>query len=155
METENKEKEQEKEPKKYFWLKLREHFFSQLAIKKLRKMPGGADYVIVYLKLQLASLKNDGCLYFVGIGDDLVDELAEELEEDRESVNFVLKFCLKLGWITISEAQDIVQFNNLDCGKETEAAVRMRALRESRKAQLTQLKKHNPALAVIAEKHLQ
>ena len=39
--------------KKYYWLKLKEGFFEQKIIKKLRKIAGGDTYVIIYLKMQL------------------------------------------------------------------------------------------------------
>lgn len=121
------------EKKKYWWLRLREHFFTQLPIKRLRRLPGGSDYVIIYLKLQLLSLKNDGWLYYVGLSDDISEELAEELDEQLEAVRFVLNYCEKLGWLSISESND-VHFEQLDCGSETAAAGKMRELREQRRA---------------------
>jgi len=53
--------------KKYFWLKLKDDFFKQKEIKKLRGIAGGDTYTIIYLKLQLLSIKNDGKIYFDGI----------------------------------------------------------------------------------------
>ena len=38
--------------KKFFWLKLKEDFFRDKRIKKLRKIAGGDTYTIIYLKLQ-------------------------------------------------------------------------------------------------------
>ena len=49
--------------KKYFWLKLKDDFFQQRAIKKLRKLAGGDTFTIIYLKLQLLSLKDEGRIY--------------------------------------------------------------------------------------------
>ena len=45
--------------KKYFWLKLKDNFFKQKSIKKLRKMAGGDTFTIIYLKMQLLSLTNE------------------------------------------------------------------------------------------------
>ena len=50
------------ENKKYYWLKLMNDFFTQPRIKKLRKIAGGDTYTIIYLKLQLLSLKTNGVL---------------------------------------------------------------------------------------------
>ena len=36
--------------KKYYWLKLKEDFFRDKKIKKLRKIAGGDTYTIIYLK---------------------------------------------------------------------------------------------------------
>ena len=48
--------------KRYFWLKLKEDFFRQKEIKKLRKIAGGDTFTIIYLKLQLLSLQDNGKL---------------------------------------------------------------------------------------------
>lgn len=39
--------------KRFWWLKLRDDFFDQAVIKKLRRMAGGDTYTIIYLKMQL------------------------------------------------------------------------------------------------------
>ncbi len=55
--------------KKFYWLKLHKDFFKSKEMKKLRRVAGGDTYTIIYLKLQLLSLENDGHLYFDGIDD--------------------------------------------------------------------------------------
>ena len=59
--------------KKYFWLKLKDNFFKQKSIKKLRKMAGGDTFTIIYLKMQLLSLTNEGKLYYEGVEDNFVE----------------------------------------------------------------------------------
>lgn len=49
--------------KKYYWLKLRNDWFGDKRIKKLRSIAGGDTYTIIYLKMQLLSLKNEGKLF--------------------------------------------------------------------------------------------
>ena len=39
------------EGKRYYWLKLKDDFFTSKRIKKLRAMAGGDTYLIIYLKL--------------------------------------------------------------------------------------------------------
>ena len=51
------------EKKRYFWLKLKEDFFEQKEIKKLRRQEGGDARILVYLKMQLHSLKNEGKVF--------------------------------------------------------------------------------------------
>ena len=46
--------------KKYYWLKLYSDFFTSKRIKKLRKLAGGETYTIIYLKMQLLALGNNG-----------------------------------------------------------------------------------------------
>ncbi len=46
--------------KRYYWLKLPDDFFRQKPIKKLRKIAGGDTYTIIYLKMLLIAMKQDG-----------------------------------------------------------------------------------------------
>ena len=62
--------------KRYFFLKLPDDFFQSLKIKKLRRLAGGDTYTIIYLKMQLLSLKNGGYLTYEGVEDDLAADLA-------------------------------------------------------------------------------
>ena len=40
------------ENRRYYWLKLKDDFFKDKKIKKLRQLAGGDTYTIIYLKLQ-------------------------------------------------------------------------------------------------------
>ena len=51
----------------YFWLRLDNNFFKNLAIKQLRRMSGGDTYVLIYQKMMLQSLENQGYIYFEGV----------------------------------------------------------------------------------------
>lgn len=81
--------------KRYYWLKLKEDFFEQKIIKKLRRIAGGDTYTIIYLKLQLLAMKNDGKLFFEYVEKDFANELALELDEDVENVDGTLFFLEK------------------------------------------------------------
>ena len=83
--------------KKYFWLKLKEDFFTSKRIKKLRKMAGGDTYTIIYLKMQLLSLKTDGVLRYTGLEDNFATELALDLDEKAEDVGVVLLYLASCG----------------------------------------------------------
>lgn len=78
--------------KKYYWLKLQADFFDSLRIKKLRKLAGGDTYTIIYLKMQLLSLKAGGILKYTGIENSFAEELALDMDEDVENVAVVLQF---------------------------------------------------------------
>lgn len=78
--------------KKYYWLKLKDDFFRQKEIKKLRKIAGGDTYTVIYLKMLLLAIKNDNRLYFEGVEECFADELALELDEDVDNVRVTLAF---------------------------------------------------------------
>lgn len=119
------------EGKRYYWLKLKEDFFSSKRIKKLRKMAGGDTYTIIYLKLQLLAMKKDGILEWSGLEDSVADELALDIDEAPEDVRVTLIYLLSCG---LAETSDNISFffpyavENV--GSETSAAKRMRDMRE-------------------------
>ena len=124
--------------KKYVWLKLKEDFFQQKAIKKLRKMTsGGAVYTLIYLKMQLLSLKNEGKLYFEGVEDNFIDEIALEIDESAEDVQMTVMYLQKNGLLEIGDLPDEYILPEVlgSIGSETAAAERKRQqrLREKEK----------------------
>ena len=50
--------------KKLFWLKLKDDFYDREEIKIIEDMDNGTDYINIYLKLLLKSVKTEGRLYF-------------------------------------------------------------------------------------------
>ena len=123
--------------KKYVWLKLKEDFFQQKAIKKLRKMTsGGAVYTLIYLKMQLLSLKNEGKLYFEGVEDNFIDEIALEIDESAEDVQMTVMYLQKNGLLEIGDLPDEYVLPAVvgSIGSETAAAERVRKYREKQKA---------------------
>lgn len=120
--------------KKFYWLKLKENFFMQKEIKKLRRIAGGDTYTIIYLKMQLLSIKNDGILHYDGTEDSLEEQLALELDEDIDNVVVTLSF-LKANKLIEEINPDDYLLNKAveNIGKEGESAERMRALRKREK----------------------
>ncbi len=120
--------------KKYFWLKLKEDFFRDKKIKKLRKIAGGDTYTIIYLKMQLLSLKNDGALIFEGVEDNFAEEIALEIDEDIENVKVTIAFLIGNGLIEEIEQDHFVMTETIKCiGSETASAERVRKHRELKK----------------------
>lgn len=117
--------------KKYVWLKLKEDFFSSKRIKKLRKMAGGDTYTIIYLKMQLLSLKTDGILKYTGLEDNFAAELALDLDESPEDVSVVLMYLASCGLIETSDNVNfLLPYVVANTGSETDAAQRMREMRK-------------------------
>lgn len=82
--------------KKYYFLKLSEDFFQQTELKKLRKLPGGDTYTIIYQKMMLLSLKTEGKIIFENIDDNLVKELSIKLDESLSNMIETLNFLKSL-----------------------------------------------------------
>lgn len=120
--------------KKYYWLKLKADWFSDKRIKKLRSIAGGDTHTIIYLKMMLLSLKDEGKLYFEGVEDSFAAELALALDEDAENVKLTLAFLQRHGLIEICDDDEycLTEVPSI-IGSETASAERVRASRERRK----------------------
>lgn len=113
--------------KKYYWLKLKNDFFTSKEIKKLRRTAGGDTFVIIYLKMQLLSLQNGGKIYYDGIEDDFASEIALTLDEDPENVRLTMAFLQNCGLIECNEVNEcfLTQVPEIT-GKESDSAERVR-----------------------------
>ena len=123
------------ENKKYYWLKLKEDFFRDKEIKKLRRIAGGDTYTIIYLKLQLLSLKKEGKLIFDNLEDSFAEEMALEIDEATENVKITLMYLQKCGLLEdVAENEFILPQAIKSIGNETQGAERVRKHRENKKA---------------------
>lgn len=122
--------------KRYYWLKLPDDFFRQKPIKKLRKNARGDTYTVIYLKMLLLSLKDDGKLFFDGVEDNFCEELALEMDEDEENVKVTVQFLMAQGLLKLI---DETEYELTDCsqmvGSESASAERMRRLRDKKTSQ--------------------
>jgi len=120
--------------RKYYWLKLKEAFFSDLKIKKLRKMAGGDTYTIIFQKIMLLSLKDDGYIKFQNIEQNLQKELALILDEDEDNVFVTIGFLIQTN--ILQKEDDNTFFIPLVSeltGAETEYAKKKREYRQRQK----------------------
>ena len=117
--------------KRYYWLKLKADWFLDKRIKKLRSIAGGDTHTIIYLKMMLLSLKDEGKLYFVGVEDNFASEIALALDEDAENVKLTLAFLQRHGLIEIGD-DDEYQLTEVPTiiGSETASTIRSRECRE-------------------------
>lgn len=123
------------ETKKYYWLKLKDDFFRDKRIKKLRRIAGGDTYTVIYLKMQLLSIKNNGVLIFEGLEDNFAEELALELDEDTDNVKVTLAFLQGNGMIEETEQDHYLMTETIKCiGSESASAERVRKHRKAQKA---------------------
>ena len=121
------------EQKRYYWLKFKDDFFDSKRIKKLRNL--GADYVIIYLKMQLKALKTNGYLYFTGIEESIAGEIALDIDEDTDKVQLTLSYLQASGLIETQDNGDIFlpYVEELTCS-ETAVAQRVREHRERKQS---------------------
>ena len=118
--------------KKYYWLKLKETYFDNPKIKMLRKIAGGDTFTIIYLKMQLLSIRSEGILKYEGIDNSFADEIALKIDEDVENIKVVLSFLEKQGLLEFNEQQDELLLTEASdsIGSECESAERVRKWRK-------------------------
>lgn len=120
--------------KRYYWLKLKDDFFTDKRIKKLRRIAGGDTYTIIYLKMMMKCMNNDGILEYEGIEDSFADELALDLDEDADNVQVTINFLMRAGLLEemgenrflMAEVPELV-------GSESTSAQRVRDFRNRQK----------------------
>ena len=120
---------------KYYWLKLKDDFFMDKRVKKLRKSEKGDTVVIIYLKMMLRTLKTGGRMVFDGLEENDYEELALDIDEDEQLCKTALNMLIKYG--LIEKPGDGAYFLPevaVSTGNESASAVRVREYREKKKA---------------------
>lgn len=118
--------------KRFYWLKLQEDFFQEKAMKKLRRMEHGEVLTIIYLKMQLASLRNGGAIAFEGLGGTFAEELSLQIDEPEEDVATTVDFLSRYGLMEQVNGGDLYILPKAieNTGSEGDSAARVRAFRE-------------------------
>ena len=120
--------------RRFYWLKLKEDFFDSKRIKKLRRLAGGDTLTIIYLKMQLKSIKTDGVLTYTGLEKSFAEELALDLDENPEDVGLLLNYLLSVGLIETSDQINfLLPYAVESTGSEGISAERMRNARAKQK----------------------
>ena len=122
--------------RRYYWLKLRDTFFEEPKIKKLRRIAGGDTFTIIYLKMLLLSINNGGMLIHEGIEEDFSDELSLVMNEDAENVKLTLAFLQTHNLIESHPDRNYFLPKSAEMvGSESESAGRMRKSRGNKTSQ--------------------
>lgn len=125
------------ENKRYYWMRMQENFFSSKRIKKLRKMAGGDTYTIIYLKMQLLSIENNGILVYSQVEDTFADEIALDIDESADDVLVTINFLMKYGLMyTTDNVEFVFPYAQANIGSETASAQRVRDFRQREKEKL-------------------
>lgn len=115
--------------KRYYWLKLPKDFFEDKAIKRLRQIAGGDTYTIIYLKMLLKSMEDDGKLFYEGIEDTICDEIALDINESADDVQVTISYLEKKGLLVVTDSEvELTRLTEM-VGSETDKAELMRKLR--------------------------
>ena len=83
------------EKKRIFTTILNTDFFENEQIQSIRNRPKGDTYLIIYLKLLLISLDNNGTIFYVGLEDSFSEEIALTIDEDEICTKEALYFLYK------------------------------------------------------------
>lgn len=119
--------------KRYYWLKLPKDFFEDKAIKKLRQIAGGDTYTIIYLKLLLKSMEDDGKLFYEGIEDTICDEIALDINENADDVQVTISYLEKKGLLIVTDSEvELTRLTEM-VGSESAVTERVRKHREAQK----------------------
>lgn len=140
--------------KRFYWLKLKENYFNSPKIKKLRKIAGGDTYTIIYLKMQLLSITNEGIIKFEKIEPTIEEELALKLDEDVENVSVTLAYLQSQGLIDTNENEYLLIEASNNIGSEGQSAERKRLFDKRKKEQpllcnasVTQVKRNSISIS--------
>ena len=125
------------ENRRYYWLKLKEDFFIDKRIKRLRRISGGDTYTIIYLKLLLLSLKDSGKLYYDGVETDFIKELALTIDETEDDVMVTVNYLVAQNLMEVIMENDEYFLTELPSliGSETASTRRSRKSREQKALQ--------------------
>jgi predicted phage replisome organizer len=118
--------------KRYYWLKLKEDYFTNPKIKKLRKIAGGDTFTIIYLKMQLLSISNQGIIEFEEIENTFEEELSLKLDEDLENVQLTLAYLKAQGLVETNKNEYLLVDACNNIGSECDSAKRVREFREKK-----------------------
>lgn len=120
--------------KRYYWLKLKTDFFLQPKIRKMRSLENGSDLTIIYLKMQLLSIENEGVIYLEGLEDSIESELELLIDENVELIKKTIDFLKRYKLLEIISNDELHLLETKESiGSECNSTERVRKHREKKK----------------------
>lgn len=124
--------------------KIKRRIFHRQKDKKVkeniwRRISGGDTYTIIYLKLLLLSLKDEGKLYYDGVESDFIKELALTIDETDDDVMVTVNYLINQGLLEVVTENDeyyLTEIPNL-IGSETAWAEKKRRYRQNKQRTLS------------------
>ena len=120
--------------KRFFWFKMSKDFFNDRRIIRLRKLAGGDTFILIYIKMILATLDSSG-IYQIDEYEDLYESLSLDLDEDIDNIKITVSFLKKCK--LIEEINELtIKFVDVEAltGSETASTIRSRKSRANKKA---------------------
>lgn len=124
---------------KYYWLKLNEHFFDDDAIIFLKSQPNGYEYIYLWQRLLLKSLRSErkdecGFLRFSETLPYTPELLSEIFKMNVDVVRVGIALFQKIGLVQVMD-DGTLYLDSVQrlVGKESDSAERMRRLRDKKK----------------------
>ena len=115
---------------KFYWLKLKDDIFDSKRISIMRSKKGGDTMLVIYLRLQLDAIKNNGVIRFCHLEETFEKEQAVGLGEKTETVKRTMEFLLSSGLCEKkSEDEYFFPFAVENTGSETKYAEKKRNYR--------------------------
>lgn len=112
-------------------MRLKTDFFEQPEIKKLRRLAGGDTYTIIYLKMMLKAVANNGMFIYQEIEDTFEKEVALIIDEDENNVMMTIAYLRKYNLLEEGCTENAYLLNAVPglIGSETADAERKRIAR--------------------------
>jgi phage replisome organizer, putative, N-terminal region len=120
----------QEDKKRIYFIQLETGYFTSMIQKALRKLPGGADMTIAYLKMQLRYAQSGGKIEYLKLYESIEDEVSENIDEKVEIVKLLFAFLRKTGLLTEENVMPEVEQRTKS---HTLAAVKKALNREERR----------------------
>lgn len=126
---------------KFYWLKLKEDFFQQEAIEWLEEQENGKEYSLLYLKLCLKSLKDNGVLVRrIGTKNIpySVEKIADMTNTNATIVEQALNLFIEIGLLTKQENKVLLipgLASMVGSESDNPNAIRQKRFRDKKKAE--------------------
>lgn len=141
--------------KRFFWLKLRETFFSDTYIKAMRTLPNGDSLVLAYLEMALYSLKANGIIEYEELMPSLVEEIALAINEPVELTAQTIDLLIKFRAAELDGNKLCLTEMMKHMGSEQTSTERVQKFRERKKQLETADETFQPVSNVTTEKEIE
>lgn len=127
-----------------YFLKLQDEFFESNDMKRLRRVAGGAVYIVIYLRMLLKSLPYGGKLYFEGLDSSFEEQIALMIDENVDDIKMTLAYLERIGAIQYGNSNTVLTFVSIPemTYQITESTIRSRKSRAKKRAEALEASKN-------------
>lgn len=121
--------------KNYYWLKFPKSFFTQIAIKKIKRSENGDKKINIYIQMMLEVINKGGYFEYQHIENDICDEIAIILDEDAQIIKELSKQLIEMRLIQVDDGDYYFPQAVELTGKRSTEAERVAKHRKNKKEQ--------------------